>query len=79
MAWLLDTNVISELRKPKAEPKVLDFVSAAPLSTLYVSVVSLAEIRFGIGLVAIPKDEEPCRIGSRSKFARCLMRAAHCL
>lgn len=50
MAWLLDTNVISELRKPKAEPKVLAFLSSFPLSDLYVSVVTLAEIRFGIEL-----------------------------
>ena len=50
MAWLLDTNVISELRKPKAEPKVVSFISSAPLSEIYVSVVSLAEIRFGIEL-----------------------------
>lgn len=50
MAWLLDTNVISELRKPKAEPKVLQFVSSAPLSELYVSIVNLAEIRYGIEL-----------------------------
>ena len=48
MAWLLDTNVISELRKPKAERKVVEFLSSAPLSKLYVSIVSLAEIRYGI-------------------------------
>ena len=50
MAWLIDTNVISELRKPQAEPKVQKFVSSIPLSELYISVVSLAEIRFGIEL-----------------------------
>lgn len=50
MAWLLDTNVISEFRKPKAEPKVLQFVSSAPLSELYVSIVNLVEIRYGIEL-----------------------------
>jgi predicted nucleic acid-binding protein len=50
MAWLIDTNVISELRKPKAVPKVLAFVLSTPLSHLYVSVVSLTEIRFGIEL-----------------------------
>ncbi|KQQ30734.1 twitching motility protein PilT [Methylobacterium sp. Leaf123] len=46
--WLLDTNVLSELRRPRPEPKVLAFVSAQPLASLYVSTVSLAEIRFGI-------------------------------
>ncbi len=48
MALLIDTNVIAELRKPKAEPKVLEFVASTPISKLYISVVSLAEIRFGI-------------------------------
>jgi len=50
MGWLLDTNVISELRKPKPERKVFEFIASTPLSELYVSVVSLAEIRFGIEL-----------------------------
>lgn len=48
MAWLIDTNVISELRKPKAEPKVLDFISSTQLSQLFISVVTLAEIRYGV-------------------------------
>jgi toxin FitB len=47
-AWLLDTNVLSELRRTKPEPKVVAFVSQQALESLYVSVVTLAEIRFGI-------------------------------
>jgi predicted nucleic acid-binding protein len=46
--WLLDTNVLSELRRPKPDRKVVAFVSAKPIETLYVSTVSFAEIRFGI-------------------------------
>ena len=46
--WLLDTNVLSELRRPKPAPKVAAFVAAQPLDLLYVSVVTFAEIRFGI-------------------------------
>jgi len=49
--WLLDTNVLSELRRPKPERKVLAFVAAQPLDLLNVSTVTLAEIRFGIELV----------------------------
>jgi len=47
-AWLLDTNVLSELRRPKPDRKVLSFVAAQPLDSLYVSAVTMAEIRFGI-------------------------------
>ncbi len=50
--WLLDTNILSELRRPKPERKVLEFVGGQPLDLLYVSAVTFAEIRFGIELVA---------------------------
>jgi toxin FitB len=50
--WLLDTNILSELRRPKPDRKVLAFVAAQPLEFLHVSAVTFAEIRFGIELVA---------------------------
>jgi toxin FitB len=50
--WLLDTNILSELRRPKPNPKVVAFVASKPLDLLFVSIVTLAEIRFGIELVA---------------------------
>jgi len=46
--WLLDTNVVSELRKPKPDSKVINFVAAQPGETLFVSDVTLAEITYGI-------------------------------
>ena len=52
MAWLLDTNILSEIRKPKPEPKVLAFIAECPLEQLYVSAVTLAELRFGIEMLA---------------------------
>jgi toxin FitB len=52
--WLLDTNILSELRRPKPEPKVLAFVAGQSLDLLYISIVTLAEIRFGIELVPDP-------------------------
>ncbi len=48
MAWLLDTNILSELRRVKPEPKVLAFVAARPLDELYISAVTWPELRFGI-------------------------------
>jgi toxin FitB len=50
MAWLLDTNILSERRKPKPEPRVTAFYETQPLHSLYISAVSIAEIRFGIEL-----------------------------
>jgi predicted nucleic acid-binding protein len=46
--WLLDTNVVSELRKSRPEPKVARFVAAHPLENLFISEVTFAEIRFGV-------------------------------
>ena len=50
--WLLDTNILSELRRPRPARKVIAFVTAQPLDLLYVSAVTFAEIRFGIERVA---------------------------
>lgn len=50
-SWLLDTNILSELRRPKPERKVVAFVAAQGLDRLFVSTVTLAEIRFGIELL----------------------------
>ena len=49
--WLLDTNILSELRRPRPERKMLAFIAAHPLEQLYVGAVTFAEIRFGIELV----------------------------
>lgn len=50
--WLLDTNVLSELRRPKPERKVLDFLKAQSIERLFVSEVTFAELRFGIETLA---------------------------
>jgi len=52
--WLLDTNILSELRRPKPNARVVRFVASKPLDLLYVSIVTFAEIRFGIEGVADP-------------------------
>jgi toxin FitB len=54
IGWLLDTNVLSELRRPRPERKVVAFVTSQPIDLLYVSVVTFAEIRFGIETVDDP-------------------------
>jgi predicted nucleic acid-binding protein len=49
--WLLDTNVLSEIRRKRPHRKVVAFIGGQRLELLYVSTVTLAEIRFGIELV----------------------------
>ena len=53
-AWLLDTNVISELRRPRPNERVRRFIARQRLEDLFVSAVTFAEIRFGIETLEDP-------------------------
>lgn len=53
--FLLDTVVISELRKARRDPGVVAWISAAEPGSLYLSVVTVAEIERGIER-ARPRD-----------------------
>lgn len=48
MAYLLDTNVISELRKRKPHGAVQTWIQSTPEEALYVSAVTIGEIQSGI-------------------------------
>jgi len=50
VAYLLDTNVLSETRKKKADPGVMAFLQATDSSALYLSVLTLGELRKGIAV-----------------------------
>lgn len=74
MIYLLDTNVVSELIRPNASPNVSQFVDAFE-DRLHVSVVTFAEIRFGIARMEHGRrrlafenwldQDVPARFGSR--------------
>ena len=49
--YLLDTNVVSELRKArsgKASPKVLEWARGIPPAALYISAITVLEIEMGV-------------------------------
>jgi predicted nucleic acid-binding protein len=46
--YLLDTNVISKTRKTRADPGVLAFLTAADTARLFLSVLTLGELRKGV-------------------------------
>ena len=52
--WLIDTNVMSELRRPRPSQKVRAFVAGQPGEVLFTSDVTFAEVRFGIERIADP-------------------------
>lgn len=60
MKYLLDTNVVSEARKPRANSGVLSWLAGTPAEELFLSVLVLGEIRQGIARLAgrDPKQAE---------------------
>ena len=46
--YLLDTNVVSELRRPRPHGAVLDWIADVPAEQLFVSAVTVGEIQAGI-------------------------------
>lgn len=45
---LLDTNVISEPLRAAPEPRVVEWLDAQPLETVFISVITVAELRYGV-------------------------------
>ena len=48
---LLDTNVVSEIQRPEADPNVVAWFDAQSLPTLWLSTITVAELRYGIALL----------------------------
>lgn len=49
--FLLDTNIVSELVRPFPEPKVKTWIGTTDESLLYLSVLTIGEIRKGVALL----------------------------
>ncbi len=58
MNYLLDTNIISELLKPKPNEKVKSWVNEKDSLVFFISVITIGEIRKGIGGITDPKRYE---------------------
>jgi len=56
--FLLDTNIISELLKPRPEPKVTRWIDSVDESLLYLSVLTLGEIEKGIARLPHAKKRQ---------------------
>jgi toxin FitB len=62
MNYLLDTNVISELVRKKPNPNVVNWFSTLPNEVLYISVLTIGEIRFGIENITATKRKEKLKM-----------------
>lgn len=60
---LLDTNVISEALKPGSDSHVMQWIDAQVLSTLHLSSITLAEVRFGIA--SMPKGKRRATLNAQ--------------
>ena len=54
MSYLIDTNVLSELRRKAPDARVVHWFSQRPAGTLYLSVLTLGELRKGIEAMPDP-------------------------
>jgi predicted nucleic acid-binding protein len=51
VSFLLDTNAVSEWVKPRPNPGLIRWMEAADEDRIFISVVSLAELRYGVELM----------------------------
>ena len=52
MTFLLDTNVVSEWVKPRPDPGVIAWLTSADEDSVFISVVTIGELRYGIERLA---------------------------
>lgn len=81
--FLLDTNVISELTKPKPSPEVLAWFAATPASHIFICSVTVCELEFGLALMAKGKRRDNLLAAVRGLVriefeGRCLSLDAKC-
>jgi toxin FitB len=55
---LVDTNVISEPLRKTPDPVVIEWIDAQPLETLFLSAITVAELRFGVASLPTGKRRD---------------------
>jgi predicted nucleic acid-binding protein len=58
---LLDTNVVSEPLRVKPNARALAWIDAQPIQTLYLSTITVAELRVGIARMPASKNRDRLR------------------
>lgn len=56
--YLLDTNIVSELRRPRPHPSVVSWIDGIPAEQLFVSALTIGEIQAGI---EITRGQDPAK------------------
>ena len=56
--YLLDTNIVSELRRPRPHPSVVGWIATVPAEYLFLSALTIGEIQAGI---EITRGQDPAK------------------
>ena len=62
--YLLDTNVVSELRRPRPHGAVLNWIADVPAEQLFVSAVTVGEIQAGIEITREQDEAKAEELGA---------------
>jgi len=62
--YLLDTNIVSELRRPKPHAAVLNWIADVPADQLFLSAVTLGEIQAGIEITREQDEAKAQELGA---------------
>jgi len=66
---ILDTNVLSELMRPRSSPQVVAWVARQPATELFTTSITEAEIFYGIELLTKGKRREGLLAAAEAMFA----------
>ena len=62
--YLLDTNIVSETRKTRAGERVIAFLGAVDASSLFISALTVGELRKGVEIKRRADPDAAARIGT---------------
>ena len=74
---LVDTNVISEPWRPAPDPCAPAWIDAQAIETLYLSTITVAELRFGIAVLPAANGARPSTTAWSGTYCPC-SRGASC-
>jgi predicted nucleic acid-binding protein len=66
---VLDTNVLSEVLRPRPEPRVLDWLGGQRSASLFITTITQAEILYGIAILAPGRRRDELQTAAMAMFA----------
>ncbi len=67
-AYLLDTNILSEVMRPEPEKKAVQWLDDQYVNDLYISTITVAEIHLGIALLPDGRRKDMLSLAANNAF-----------